>query len=261
MSLIYSIRNISFTYPTLGHKVLDNVSLDISEGEVVSILGRNGAGKSTLLNCMLGLNKPQEGSIFLSGRNVRSMSERQIASVVGYVPQSHTPAFGHSVFDFVQMGCASRIGFLSRPGKKEHEDTLAVLSEMGIEHLWDRPYTELSGGERQQAIIARAIVTHPRIILFDEPTAHLDIGNQIRVLKLIKQCSVKGFAVVITTHNPDHALLLGGSTAIIDNDGHLFSGKTEDVITEEFLKSVYDSDIKLKYLDELSRKVCLYPNI
>ena len=261
MNLIYSIRNLSFTYPAHHHMVLENVSLDIAEGDVVSILGVNGAGKSTLLNCMLGFNRPQAGEIFLMDRNLRSMPEREIASVVGYVPQSHTPAFGHTVFEFVQMGCASRIGFLSHPGKKEHEDTAAALTEMGIAHLSNRPYTELSGSERQQAIIARAIVTHPRIILFDEPTAHLDVGNQIRVLRLIKQFSEKGFAVVITTHNPDHALLLGGSTAIIDNDGHLNYGKTEDIITEESFENVYGSGIKLKYIEELGRKVCLYPNL
>ncbi|NCC66817.1 MAG: ABC transporter ATP-binding protein [Clostridia bacterium] len=261
MSIIFSIRSLSFTYPSLDRKVLCDVSLDINEGEILSVLGRNGAGKSTLLSCMLGLNTPQEGEISLHGKSLRDMSERLIASAVGYVPQSHTPSFGHTVFDFVQMGCANRVGLFSHPGRKERSDTAAVLSEMGIETLANRPYTELSGGERQQAIIARAIVSHPRIILFDEPTAHLDLGNQLRVLRLIKQFSEKGFAVVITTHNPDHALLLGGNTAIIDNDGHLSSGKTDDIVTAERLKNVYGSDLSVDYIEQLGRKVCLLPNL
>lgn len=261
MSIIYDIQNISFSYPSLERKVLDGLNLQISEGDVVSILGRNGAGKSTLLNCMLKLLKSQDGEIILCGKKLRDMSEREVASVVGYVPQNHTPIFGHSVFDFVQMGCASRIGLFSHPGKRERSDTAATLSEMGIEHLADRPYTEISGGERQLATIARAIVTRPRIVLFDEPTAHLDFGNQLRVLRIIKQLADKGFAVVITTHNPDHAMLLGGRAAILDRQGHLVSGKTSDIITEDSLKSVYGSDLRLKYVEEFGRKVCVYPNL
>ena len=261
MSVIYDIKNISFSYPSLERKVLDGVSLEISEGDVVSVLGRNGVGKSTLLNCMLGLNKLQGGEIRISVRNLRDMSEREVASIVGYVPQNHTPAFEHTVFDFVQMGCASRIGLFSHPGKRERDDTAEALLEMGIEQLADRPYTKISGGERQQAIIARAIVTRPRIILFDEPTAHLDFGNQLRVLRIIKQLAEKGFAVVNTTHNPDHAMLLGGRAAILDRQGHLVSGKTSDIITEDSLKRVYGSDLELKYIEEFGRKVCVYPNL
>ena len=261
MSVIFDINKLSFSYSPLERKVLDDVSLKISEGDVLSILGRNGAGKSTLLGCMLGLLKPQSGDISLSGKNLTDLSERAIAAIVGYVPQNHTPAFGHTVFDFVQMGCASHIGLFSHPGRKEREDTVAALSELGIEHLANRPYTEISGGERQQATIARAIVTRPRIVLFDEPTAHLDFGNQLRVLRIIKQLSDKGFAVVITTHNPDHAMLLGGRAAILDRQGQLSSGMTEDILTEASLKSVYGADLKLKHIEEFGRKVCVYPNL
>ena len=261
MSTIFEIENVSFSYPSLERRVLGGVSLKVTEGEVLSILGRNGSGKSTLLNCMLGILKPQSGEIRLSGKNLRNMTEREIAAIVGFVPQNHVPAFGYTVFDFVQMGCASRIGLFSHPSRKEREDTLAVLSEMGIEQFSDRPYTELSGGEMQQAVIARAIVSRPRIVLFDEPTAHLDFGNQLRVLRLIKSLSEKGFAVVITTHNPDHAMLLGGCAAILDRSGHLISGKADDIITEDTLKDVYSSDLKLKYIEEFGRRVCLYPNL
>ena len=261
MSVIFSIQDISFTYPSLERSVLDHVSLDIAEGEAVTILGRNGAGKSTLLACMLGLLAVQGGEIHLDGRNLRTLTERDIAGMVGYVPQSHTPAFDHTVSDFVQMGFAPRIGLFSRPGSAERLAAEAVLSDMDIAHLSDRPYTQLSGGERQQAIIARAIVMRPRIILFDEPTAHLDVGNQVKVLRTIKRFADKGFGVVITTHNPDHAMLLGGRTAIFDSRGRVRAGKTDEIITEDTLQSVYGTDLKLRYIEELGRTVCLYPNL
>jgi iron complex transport system ATP-binding protein len=261
MSVLYSVRNISFAYPSSSRKVLDDVSLDICEGDALTILGRNGAGKSTLLHCLLGLKHPQSGEIRLAGRSLRDMTEREIASEVGYVPQSHTPAFEHTVSDFVQMGFAARIGLFSRPGNKERSAAAAILAEMGIEYLADRPYTQLSGGEQQQAIIARAIVMRPRIVLFDEPTAHLDFGNQIKVLRIIRQFTDKGYAVVITTHNPDHALLLGGRAAIFDAGGRVRSGRTGEILTEETLKSVYGSDLSLQYIAALGRQVCVYPNL
>lgn len=261
MSEAYSIRNLTFSYPSPKHRVLDSVSLELAEGEVLSILGRNGAGKSTLLSCMLGLSRPQTGEVFLMGKALRAMRARELAALVGYVPQNHAPVFGHTVFDFVQMGCAARVGLLSQPGKREREDTAVAIEALGITHLAARPYTALSGGERQQAVIARAIVNRPRVVLFDEPTAHLDLGNQLRVLRIIRRFADAGLAVVITTHNPDHALLLGGRTAILDGEGRLRSGKTEELVTADALRSVYGEAFTVEYLAELGRKVCVLPGL
>ena len=132
---------------------------------------------------------------------------------------------------------------------------------MGLSELADRPYTEISGGEMQQASIARAIVRKPEVILFDEPTAHLDFGNQLRTLRVIKELSREGYTTVITTHNPDHAILLGGTAAILSRDGKLRTGPTQELITEETLSEVYNSELKIRYIEELGRRVCLYPNI
>lgn len=259
--MIYEINNLSFRYKGGERKVLNGASLNIAEGELVSILGRNGAGKSTLFGCMLGLNKAQSGSIKLCGEDIQNLSERKIASVVGFVPQSHNPTFDFTVFDFVLMGCASKIGLLSRPGAKEAEAAEQALEQMGLTHLAHRSYTELSGGERQQATIARAIAAEPKIILFDEPTAHLDFANQIKVLRIIKGLSEKGYSVAVTTHDPNHALLLGGTAAILDGEGKLSSGKVSELVTEERLKGVYGADVRLRYLDEFERDVCIYPNL
>ena len=132
-----------------------------------------------------------------------------------------------------------------------------VLKSMGIDHLAEKSYLNLSGGERQQLLIARAIVQEPEVILFDEPTAHLDFGNQQRVLKRVRQMAEDGFSVVITTHNPDHALLLGDQAAIVTRDGKVLQGTSEEILTEEMLKEVYGIDLKLTYIEELGRKACL----
>jgi len=257
--MIYEIKNLNFAYSEKN--VLKELNLEVNEGEIVTILGRNGAGKSTLLNCMLGLLKPQSGTILLEGKELFKMNEREISSIVGYVPQIHVASFGFSVMEFVIMGCASRIGLFSKPGKREHKYAETSLKELGIEHLADKPYTEISGGERQKAVIARAIVSNPRVVLFDEPTAHLDYGSQLLVLRIIKKLSIKGYSIVITTHNPDHAFLLGGKAALIDDNGVLISGKVEEIVTQKNLSSIYQADVRLEYIKNVGRMSCVYSNL
>jgi len=259
--MIYEIKNINFSYPASEKNVLSGLSLEVGGGEIVTVLGRNGAGKSTLLNCMLGLLKPQSGTIMLAGGEISKMSGREIASAAGYVPQIHTAVFGFSVMDFVLMGCASRIGLFSKPGRRDIEDAKTALRELGIDGLADKPYTEISGGERQKATIARAIVSKPRAVLFDEPTAHLDYGSQLLVLRIIKELSQKGYSVVITTHNPDHALLLGGKAALMDDSGALITGDADSVVTRENLSRIYKTDVRLEYIESVGRMACVYSNL
>ena len=259
--MIYEISDVHFSYRTSAKPVLRGVSLTVAAGHVTCILGRNGAGKSTLLGCMLGLLKPQGGSLRLTGKEIGAMREREIASVVGYVPQMVSSSFSFTVLEFVLMGCAARIGLFSKPGRQEHEDAALALAELGIEDLAGRRYTEISGGERQKAAIARAIVSRPQAVVFDEPTAHLDYGSQIRVLKIIRELADKGYAVVLTTHNPDHALLLGGQTALIDDEGRLSADDTRNVVTRENLSRVYGADVCLEYIENLGRMACVFPNL
>lgn len=259
--MLYNIKDLHFAYRASGPEVLRGVNLQIREGEILTVLGRNGAGKSTLFSCMLGMKKPRQGTIEIQGRNIASMTEREVATVVGFVPQSHNPAFAYTVEEFVLMGCAAKIGLLSSPGAKEREKTWAALEKMGIAHLANRPYTELSGGERQQVTIARAIVGEPKIILFDEPTAHLDFANQVKVLRIVKSLSEDGYAVAMTTHDPNHALLLGGHTAILGDNGKITWGLTQDIVTQENLEKVYGSDICLQPWPEMGRNVCVFPSL
>lgn len=259
--MIYEVKNLTFSYDNSNRKVLDDASLTLNAGEVLCILGPNGAGKTTLLNCMAGLLTPQSGSVTLCDRDIKKMSAREIAQTVGYVPQLHTPSFDYRVLDFVLMGKAPKTGIFSKPSKEDEEKCLEVLRSMNLEHIAYKSYIEISGGERQQLLIARAIVQQPKAILFDEPTAHLDYGNQHRVLKRVRQMADSGYSVVITTHNPDHALLLGDKAAIVEKTGVITQGDSREIITEERLREVYDTDLRLMYIEELGRTACLVPEL
>lgn len=259
--MIYQVKDLTFTYPAGTRKVLDGASISLDEGEILCILGPNGAGKTTLLNCMAGLLTPESGSIFLCGKELRGMKEKEIARIVGYVPQLHTPAFDYRVIDFVLMGRAPRVDMFGKPSKEDEALCLSVLDSMNLAHLAEKSYMNISGGERQQVMIARTIVQQPQVILFDEPTAHLDYGNQHRVLKRVRQMAAEGYSVIITTHNPDHALLLGDKAAIVEKNGKIIQGKSREIITEETLCRVYETDLKLLWIEEAGRTVCLVPEL
>ena len=258
--MIYEIRDLKYSYNN-KKQVINGMNLTLDEGELLCVLGRNGAGKSTFFSCLLGLLKPYEGSILLEGKELKSLKEKDIASVVGFVPQNNTTTFGFTVFDYVLMGCASKLGIFSHPGKEEEKAALDAIELMGISDFSDRSFSELSGGERQQVTIARAIASHPKVILFDEPTAHLDYSNQVKVLKMIKSLSEKGFAVAVTTHDPNHAMLLNGNVALFDGKGGLRKGSAKELVTEDNLKEIYGSDLKIRYMEEFSRNICVYPSL
>ena len=207
------------------------------------------------------LQKDYNGSILLKGRELCSCREKDIARLVGFVPQNNSSSFGYTVFEYVLTGCASGVGLFSHPREKEKLAAWEALETMQLTGFADREITDLSGGERQQLAIARAIASKPQLILFDEPTAHLDYSNQIKVLRLIKKLSQDGYAVAVTTHDPNHAILLDGKVALFDGSGHVKSGAASELITEENLKGIYGSDLRIRCMEEFGRNVCLYPEI
>lgn len=259
--MIYEVENVTFTYPAGDRKVLDHASVSLGEGEILCILGPNGAGKTTLLNCMAGLLRPQSGRVRLCGQDIRKMKEKDVARIAGYVPQIHTPAFDYRVIDFVLMGCAPRTGTFGRPSRADEQKCIEVLESMNLAHLANKSYMDISGGERQQVVIARTIVQEPKVILFDEPTAHLDYGNQYRILKRVKKMASDGYSVIITTHNPDHALLLDDKAAIVERSGKIIQGNSRNIITEETLCRVYETELRLLHIKEAGRMVCLVPEL
>ena len=257
--MIYEVENVRFTYPGTHREILKGVSFAVAPGEIMEILGPNGAGKSTLMSLMMGFMKPTGGQIRLLGKSLTQMKPKEIAAVTGFVPQMHEPSFDYKVRDFILMGAAPDKGVFGRATKEDHERCQQIMEEIGIDHLADRSYIRISGGERQQALIARAVMQQPQIILFDEPTAHLDYGNTYRTLKMVRAMADKGFAVVITTHDPNQALLLGGKAGILDADGHMECGPVEEIITQERLSGIYNCDLKLVTIEEMDRTACITP--
>jgi iron complex transport system ATP-binding protein len=256
MNVLMKVKNAGFSYLD-GHEVFGNVNFTIEEGQIFSIIGPNGAGKSTLLNCITNLLQLNTGEIFIDGKLIKELDRKTIAKNIGYVPQTHNATYGYSVRDFVVMGRAPHISIYRMPSNEDFVKTDAAIESMGIAHLADRPYTDISGGERQQAMIARAIVQEPKIIIMDEPTSALDFGNQLKTIRMIKDLSKRGFAIIMTTHNPDHAIMLEDTVGILDRSGHLTVGPSKDTITEEMLSLVYKTDVKIEHVEKVGRNVCI----
>lgn len=254
--MILEVKDLAFGYPG-GETLFQHVSFALEEGQIFSILGANGAGKSTMMNCIANLLTPNQGEIRIAGKRLSDMSIREVSTLIGYVPQMHTAAYGYAVRDFVVMGRAPHLGFLKQPCEVDFALVDDTLEELGITKLANRPYTELSGGERQQVSIARAIVQQPKIIMLDEPTNHLDYGNQLRMLNLVRKLSAKGYTIIITSHMPDHVLLLGGSVGMLNDDGSFVTGKNDEIITEENLRRLYGVDVHLVYVEPLHRVACV----
>lgn len=253
------VRNISFSFN--NRKIFSDVSFQLYEGEILSILGPNGAGKSTLLNCIARLLENENGDLLLDNRSISSYSLKEFAKLIGYVPQNHIPAYAFTVKEFVVMGRSPYISAFSMPTHKDYEITLEAMEMLGITSLAEKPYTELSGGERQLVTIARAITQQPKFILMDEPTSQLDYANQIRTIEIIKKLSQKGYGVIFTTHNPDHAVMINGKIGILDKLGKFEFGDTSTILTEAKLKKIYNINLKLLYIEEINRIACVSEGI
>ncbi len=254
--MIYDVQSLSFAYPD-GRTVIKDATFTLEKGEVLTILGPNGAGKSTLFNCLANIRRPSSGIVFLNGKPMNKMTVQEIACVIGYVQQSHIAVFDYTVLYFVMMGRAAKIGLFSKPNEKDRQIAMDALETLHITHLADKPYTEISGGERQMVLIARALAQQPQAILLDEPTSHLDFGRTSYILELVQDMRSKGYSMIMTTHDPNHAILLGGKTAILDWDGILHVGYTNELVTEESLRNLYRSELHLIDIPQLNRTACL----
>ena len=255
MSLL-EVQNASFSYPGFPD-TFHGVNFSVEEGQVFTILGPNGAGKSTLLSCLAGLRRLSEGQILLGGQVLGNMSRRDVAALLGFVPQVLSSVYAYSVLEYVVMGRAPYISSLRRPTAADYRMAWDAIRSMGIEHLANRNYAELSGGERQQAAIARILVQNPRLILLDEPTSALDFGNQIKVIRMVRSLARRGYSVIMTTHNPDHAVMLDDTVGVLDHNGVLQVGRAAEIVTERVLTAVYQTEVKISYVENVGRTACL----
>jgi iron complex transport system ATP-binding protein len=254
----FIVRNADYHYDAAGAGGFQNVSFSLKDGEVMSILGPNGCGKTTLLKCLNSLIKLGNGSVVIDGQDISRLARDKIARAIGYVPQLHQPAFPFSVLDTVLVGRAPHLGLLESPQPRDVSIAVEALETMGIYHLRAKPYTQLSGGERQLVIFARVLAQQPSLLLLDEPTSHLDFGNQVRLLQLVQKLATTGLPIIMTSHFPDHAFLVSSKVALMKNGEFIDLGIPDKVITDVNLEKVYDIKVKVVNLDSgINRKICV----
>ena len=229
-----------------GAPVLSHVSFSLHAGEVCCVLGPNGIGKTTLFRSLLGTLPLLGGDVLLAGRSIAQMSRAEIARAVGYVPQAHTPPFPFTVADVVEMGRTAHLPAFSSPGRADRELALQALNTLGIAHLQGRLYTQLSGGERQMVLIARALVQQADVLVMDEPTASLDFGNQADVLGYVRQLADAGYSVLMTTHSPDQAFSCADTVVAIADAGQVATGPLDEVLDEQLLGRLYGMDVRIE---------------
>ncbi|HEV7318685.1 MAG TPA: ABC transporter ATP-binding protein [Ensifer sp.] len=248
------IRNLTFGYR--GRQVGTNISLSLETGEVLALLGPNGAGKTTFFKTILGLLPVRTGNVLLDAKPLSTWPRRERARRIAYVPQAHAALFPFTALDVVLMGRAPHLQPFSSPGARDRDIALSALRGLGMAHIAERPYTEISGGERQIVLIARALAQEPTILIMDEPTANLDYGNQMRVLSHIRALAASGLSVVLSTHNPDHAFLVADRVALLHASTIAAIGPPDDVLTPAALNQLYNIDVVIGSIEGSPARLC-----
>lgn len=247
--MILELNELSCGYG--GKPILKDICLSVQSGDIFCILGENGVGKSTLFKTILKLIKPISGRVCIDGNDVANWSSKKMATYCAYVAQSHTPPFPYTVREVIMTGRMGKINAFGRPGKKDEEIVDGLLDEMELRPFESKPYTEVSGGERQLVMIARALAQEPKCLVLDEPTANLDYGNKVLVLNTLQRLADRGMVVIFTTHDPEQALLLNSKTLILFRNRPPLFGNANEIITEKNLKRAYNARIRVvEILDE-----------
>ncbi len=249
------LQNLCFNYGE--QNVLSDLSFKIKKGSFCAVMGANGAGKSTLFKCILGLNKNYTGNVFIDEQNINKLTNKALAKKIAYIPQNSYTAFNYSVIDMVLMGTASNLNQFGAPLKKDIENAKECMKKIGIEHLCDRNYTKLSGGERQLVLIARALAQNAKIIIMDEPISNLDYANQIKIMLQVKKLASDGYTILQAIHSPDQVLLYFDEMIAIKNGKIIAQGKPSTTITETLIEQLYGIKVTLQNVENSAHKVCV----
>ncbi|MCS7178514.1 MAG: ABC transporter ATP-binding protein [Anaerolineae bacterium] len=245
---ILSLHHVWFSYNG-AHDVLQDVSLEVYPGTINAILGPNGAGKSTLLHLILGLYRPRQGEIRVGGQPLTAYSRRSRSRQMAWVPQREHFPFEFRVLEYVLLGRTPHLDFLQMPGPGDVQAARQALERLGIADLADRRVSALSGGEHQMVLIARAVAQETPILLLDEPTAHLDLANQRRILTLLEDLAAQGTTVLFTTHDPEAALAVADTCTLMRSGRILDQGPAAEVITTETLTRTYETPLRVLSVD------------
>ena len=253
-----SVHDLKYHY-TPEHVVLKKISFDLEQGDILCLLGPNGTGKTTLIRCILSLYKPKGGTISLAGRDLAKTPAKLRAAMIAYVPQSTSITFPYCAGEIVLMGRVSHLALGARPGKKDRAAAEDAMETLGISWLRESPFNELSGGEKQMILVARALAQQAKILIMDEPTANLDYSNQVKMLRVIKNLASRGYSILMTSHYPDHAFL-ACTQALLMRDGVIMAqGAPEVIVTTENLTKLYSTPVIVTQAktEKLDTKVCI----
>ncbi|WP_118135629.1 ABC transporter ATP-binding protein [Oceanicella sp. SM1341] len=234
---------ISASDLAVGHRgrvLARGISLSLRAGETLCLLGPNGAGKTTIFRTLLGLIPPLGGEVALGGEPLDRLTRAERARRLAYVPQSLAAPFAYPAREFVLQGRTAHLGLFAAPGPADRAAAEAALATMGIAHLGPEPVTRLSGGQRQLVLIARALAQAAPALLLDEPAASLDFGNRERLLARLEALAGQGLGLVVSTHEPAHALRLADHVLTVDAAGRIASGPPAELLTPEHLSALYD---------------------
>lgn len=248
------VKNLSFSYGK--NNVLDDISFNLESGKLICLLGVNGAGKSTLFRCILQIFDNYKGDIFVDSTDLKKMKRSDIAKLLSYIPQEHRGVFNYTVEQVILMSTTAGSIF-NAPGHKEIERVEKVLNQIKINDLRYRGYMELSGGERQLVLVARALAQDSKILIMDEPTSNLDFRNQIYLMSLLKKLAAYGYTIFISMHNPDFALRYADEVVVLDNKRIKAKGKPGEVMTDELLSEIYQSQITVSSIENFDIKTCI----
>jgi iron complex transport system ATP-binding protein len=236
-------RNLSIGYP--DRLVGSGLNVRLAQGEVLALLGPNGGGKTTLLKTLLGLIPARGGEALVTEKPLAALSAQQRARLIGYVPQVHHGTFAFTVESVVLMGRTAHGSLFAAPTARDREVSHAALERFGIASLSQRAYTEISGGERQLVLLARALAQEPRFVVLDEPTASLDFGNQGKVMREIRALAEAGLGVLFTTHDPNHAMRAATRAFLLRDGMRLAEGPVAEVLTRETLEDLYRAPVQV----------------
>ncbi|GAW92203.1 ABC transporter ATP-binding protein [Calderihabitans maritimus] len=234
--MIIEVKRLHFSYGSCP--VLEDVTLEVEKGEVVSLVGPNGSGKTTLLKCLNKILKPKKGTVLLMGKDVSKMNLKELARLSGYVPQNGVRAFPSTVFDIVLLGRRPYIEW--RVSLRDKEIVSDLLRLMGLEEMALRDFNELSGGQKQKVLIARAFAQEPEILLLDEPTSNLDLKHQLEVMNLVSSTAKeKGVAAIISMHDLNLASRFSDKMVFLREKRIYAIGRPEEVLTPDNVRAVY----------------------
>ncbi len=246
---ILRFDNLSYRYPGNQLHTLVNVNLELASGQVTAVLGPNGAGKTTLLRLAYGRFKPFKGQIFLLDQPLESIPRHKIGQSIALVPQREYSPFDYSLLEYVLLGRAPYLSALQLPDSQDLHIAEQALKTVGLHHQLNRSLQEISGGEHQLVLIARALAQEPKILLLDEPTSHLDLANKKRLIECLERLVSQQVTIMMTSHEPDVVSALADQVVLMSAGKVMFSGSLDDVWTDEHLSAAYNIPLRVIKVD------------